>query len=67
MYPSLRIYTHVIEAIILRTDPGEDGEKRAEDGCSNGAVTKAGDGIVTDTPLVDHRTERYQVSHSPET
>ena len=51
----------------MRTDPGEDGEERAEDCCSDRAVTKAGDRIVTYTPLVDHRTERYQVSQSPET
>lgn len=50
-----------------KTHPGEHREKRAEDGSSDGALTKAWYGIVTDTPLVDHGTEGYQVSHCPET
>ena len=49
------------------THPGKHREKRAEDGGSDGSLTKAWDGIVTDTPLVDHGNEGYQVSHSPET
>ena len=45
--------------------PGENREKRTEDGSSNRAGPRAWS--AADTPLVDHCGEWYQVSNSPET